>query len=307
MTLLTASLYLLCLAFLLGSAVFVLSRNPGSRLHGYYSLLAIALLGWVGTLFVFGSLPEGRTLLLVGRANFAAAALVATASYLFMAELAGRGSRLYARLWLETSFVVAVSAFTPLIDGAETVQAGQHLTAYGVLFPLYIAHVVAMLGGAVATALRPGVRLAARDRNTLKLIGAGILATASVAVTTNIVLPYWYGDFRLINVGTLSTILLLGTVAYAVFVQHLFNIRVIVRTTVIYAVIISFALEVYQAAVAFLADLLPLGNPTERHFAATAIALIINATTNRALKDWLERVVDHVARKGRPMPAEGRS
>nr|ACX33976.1 predicted transmembrane protein [uncultured bacterium RM44] len=81
MTLFTASLYLLCLAFLFGSAVFVFSRNPRSPLNGYYALLAMALLGWVGTLFVFGSLPEGATLLIVGRANFAAAAVVVTASF----------------------------------------------------------------------------------------------------------------------------------------------------------------------------------------------------------------------------------
>ena len=93
MTLITASLYILCLAFLLGSALFVYSRNPRSRLNGYYALLALALLGWVGTLFVFDSLPEGSLLLAVGRANFAAAAVVATASCLFAAQLAGLKDR----------------------------------------------------------------------------------------------------------------------------------------------------------------------------------------------------------------------
>ena len=131
-----------------------------------------------------------------------------------------------------------------------------------------------------------------RRRRQLKLVGAGIFATALVGVTTNIVLPYWYGDFRFIHVGTLSTILLLIAVAYAVFVHHLFSIRVIVRKTLVYAALISVALEVYQVAVGFLADLLPFSDAAERHFAATAIALVVHTSTQASLRAWLEDLVE---------------
>lgn len=191
MTLLTASLYLLCLAFLFGSALFVYSRNPQARLNAYYALLALALLGWVGTLFVFGSLPQGQTLLLVGRANFAAAALVTTASCLFVAELAGRRWMRLTAIWLETGVMVAISLGTPLIDRAETVVRGQHSTVYGPLFTLYILHVIAYLGGAVILAILPTPGTVDRTRQQLRLVGTGILATALVGVTANIVLPYW--------------------------------------------------------------------------------------------------------------------
>lgn len=292
MTLPTASLYLLCLAALLASAVFVYSRNPRSRLNGYYALLALALLGWVGTLFVFGSLPEGRPLLLIGRLNFAAAAVVATASFLFVAELAGRRPRHGRALWLETLILAALSLGTPMIDRAETVLHGLHSTVYGPLFSVYIVHVVAFLAGAIIAAFRPphGIRPATRIQ--LRLVGSGILATALVGVTANIVLPYGAGDFRFIHVGTLSTILLLVAVAYAVFAHHLFNVRVIVRAALVYAALVSLALEMYQVAVGFLADLLPLGDPAQRHFAATAIALAVHALTHDALRQWLERLVD---------------
>ena len=293
MTLFTASLYLLCLALLFASALFVYSRDPRSRLNASYALLALALLAWVGTLFVFGSLPEGQTLLLVGRANFAAAALVATASCLFVAELAGRKLKLRKAIWLETVLIVGISLGTPLVDRAETVLRGQHQTAYGPLFALYVVHVVAYLAGAVALAFLPAPGATDRTRQQLRLVGAGILATALVGVTANIVLPYGYGDFRFIHVGTLSTILLLIAVAYAVFVHHLFNVRVIVRKTLVYAALISVALEVYQVAVGLLADLLPFSDAAERHFAATAIALVIHASTQASLRTWLEDLVEH--------------
>lgn len=307
MTLFTASLYILCLAFLLGSAVFVYSRNPRFRLNGYYALLALALLGWVGTLFVFGSLPEGRLFLTVGRANFAAAALVATASFLFVAELAGNGmagnemagSRLALRraIWLGTLMLTALSLVTPLVDRAETVLRGQHTTTYGPLFALYVLHVVVYLAGAVILAFRSLPGSTPKTRPQLLLVGTGILATALVGVTANILLPYGYGDFRFINVGPLSTILFLAAMGYVVFAAHLFSLRVIIRAAFVYAGLITLALELYQLAVSFLARLLPVGDAAERAYAATAIALIVNAFTQQPIRRWLERVLDRFAHR----------
>ena len=295
MTLVTASLYLLCLAFLLGSAIFVYSRNPRSRLNGYYALLALALLAWVGTLFVFGSLSEGKLLLTIGRANFAAAALVATTSFLLVAELAGRRRTLLPMVWLETVILAVLSLATPLVDRAETVVRGQHVTAYGPLFALYSLHIIVFLAGAVFVAFQSLPEATARTRPQLRLVGMGILATALIGVTCNIVLPFAYQDFRFINVGPLSTILFLAAIAYAVFAAHLFSIRVIIRTAFVYAGLITLALELYSLALSSLAKLLPLGDQAERAFAATAIALSVNAFTQQPVRRWLERAIDRFA------------
>ncbi len=306
MTLFTASLYLLCLAFLFASALFVYSRDPRSKLNAYYALLALTLLAWVGTLFVFGSLPEGRPLLAVGRANFAAAALVATTSCLFVAELAGRRLTRLSAVWIETALLGVLSLGTPLVDRAETVLRGQHQTAYGPLFALYIVHVVAYLAGAVDLAFLPPAGTADRTRRQLRLVGAGILATATVGVTANIVLPYWYGDFRFIHVGTLSTILLLAAVGYAVFAYHLFSIRVIVRATFVLAGLLALALELYGLVLSFLAHLLPLGSAGERSFAATALVLVVNAFTQEPVRRRLERVIDRAYYGQVPVRARSR-
>ena len=311
MPLLTASLYLLCLAALFGSALFVYSRDPHSRLHRYYALLALALLGWVGTLFVFGSLPEGELLLAIGRVNFAAAAVVATASCLFVAELAGHTAKYKTKylgaVWLETAAMTVVSLGTPLIDRAETVLRGQHQTAYGPLFALYIVHVVAYLLGAVVLAFRPSGSTTDRTRRQLRLVGAGILATTAVGVIANIVLPYWFGDFRFINVGTLSTILFSGAVGYAVFAYHLFSIRIIVRATFVLAGLLALALELYSLVLSFLAHLLPLGDAQGRSFIATALVLVVNAFTQEPVRRWLERLIDRSYYRRDPGHSHSRS
>ncbi len=299
MTLFIASLYLLCLIFLLASALYVFFRDPRNRLNRDYAVLALALLGWVGTLFVYGRLPTGQVLLFVGRANFASAALVATASFLFVAELAGSkldgnnklgGKR--STIWAETALLVALSFFTPLIDRAETVLHSQHTTAYGMLFPLYAVHVVAYLTGAVLLAFRSLSTATARTHPQLLLVGSGILATAVIGIVADILLPYGLGDFRFIDAGPLSTILFLLAMGYAVFVAHLFSLRLIIRAAFIYAGLITLMLELYSLALSSLAHLLPLGDAAQRAFAATCIALVVNAFTQQPVRRWLERVLD---------------
>lgn len=65
------------------------------------------------------------------------------------------------------------------------------------------------------------------------------------------------------------------------------------RATFVYAGLIALMLELYSLTVTFLAHLLPFGDPQERSFAATAIALVINAFTQQPVRQWLERLVDH--------------
>ncbi len=282
MTLLTASLFLLCLLGLTGSAAFVLFQRPHSPLHRLYALLALSLVGWVATLLLFTSRTSPASLLWVGRLNFAVVVVAATVAFLFVQELAGRKPGGTALLWLsillwaETLLLFGATLLTGLVDRAETIQAGQHVTAYGLLFPLYLLHIVVLLGAAVFIALRSMPTLSMptlSSRRALRLVGWGILAAAAVGLVTNALLPSVYSDFRWIAVGPLSTLLFLGAVGYAVFAFHLFSVRVILRKAVVLAGVVTLMLELYQGAVAALARILPVGDIGHLHLAATGVAL----------------------------------
>ncbi|BDI31504.1 hypothetical protein CCAX7_35550 [Capsulimonas corticalis] len=137
------------------------------------------------------------------------------------------------------------------------------------------------------------------------MVGLGILATAAIAVVTNAVLPFWFDDFSFIHVGPISTILFLMAVGSAVFAHHLFDVHVVIRTTFVYAGIITLALEVYRVALDFLARLLPLGDAAERGMAATAIALVINAFSQEIVRKTLEHIVDRVTKHAQQHPKAG--
>ncbi|MCX6378952.1 MAG: hypothetical protein NT023_05665 [Armatimonadetes bacterium] len=295
MSLVVASLYLLCLAFLFGSALYIFSRDPFSRLNSSYALLALSFFGWVGSLFVYNAQTVNPALLNWGRVNFATAALIVPAVYLFVCMLAKRPFKGAAWLWLESGVLILLSLFTGLVDKSEVVLAtGEHITTYGWLFPLYLLHIVGFVIAALNIAFRPPAQLPSETRVQLRLVGFGVLVTGVVGITANIVLPYFYHDFRFINAGTLSTIFLLAMIAYTSVAHHLFNIRVILRATFVFTILIAFTLELYQLAIEFLTHLLPLGDPTQRQIAATTIALIVNAFTHEFIRGWLEQIADQL-------------
>ena len=144
-------------------------------------------------------------------------------------------------------------------------------------------------------------------RRSLRLVGWGMLATALVGLVTNALLPYSLGDFRLIDAGPLSTLLFLAAVGYAVFAYHLFSLRLIVRKALVLAGLVTLALELYQLSVAFLSRLIPFGDREARGYAATAVALTVNAFTQQPVRQWLERLIDRTfSRRPSHAPASAR-
>lgn len=297
---LLAALYILCLLLLIGFAGFVFFKAPKSLLHRSFAFLALALFGWVASLFAFNfpsAFPTSSLALLVlGRFNFTCIVFAVLLTFRFVCLIARRPSMpFFPYLWLETLLLAGLTLLTPLIDQAELVRAGEHITVYGTLFPFYLLHVLVFLGLSLLAALRP-VHGTLRDvQDQLMLVGGGILATGAVGLVTNVLLPYAFGNFAWIHIGTISTLLFLVAVGDAVFVHHLFSIRLIIRVTFVYVGLIALMLELYSLVVTFLAHLLPFGDAGERSFAATAIALVINAFTQKPVKEWLERLVSLIS------------
>ena len=55
---------------------------------------------------------------------------------------------------------------------------------------------------------------------------------------------------------------------------------------------VTLMLELYQGAVAALAQVLPVGDAGHLHLAATGVALAVNAFTQQPVRKWLERLID---------------
>lgn len=243
--------YFLCFTLLFGMALFVWSRNWHSGTNRAFAVISFSLLGWLVTLFLFNRSSDPLTVLWLGRLNFAAIVLAAPAALYFTWIVSLRSlDRGYTwQIWI-VSLIFILTAVTPLVDKAEIVSAGSsgHTTVYGPLFPIYALYVVGYLTAAVWLAFAErGRHRRGPVRDQLLLIGVGILATGIVGLVTNALLPFVFGDFRLVDVGPLSTILFLAAIAYAVLKHRLFSIRLFVKRALVYGILLSLALAAYSA------------------------------------------------------------
>lgn len=254
------ALYFFCFAVLLGLAVFIYRRDPQAWLNRYFALFALSILGWLVTLFAFNRQGDTPFLTNLGRLNFAVAAGIVLFGYLFVREVTRhrsgrRGTRLPLWLGLETAALAAVTLFTGLLDTSEHLSGTQHVTVFGPLFPLFILHIGGYILAALYLAFVSGHHATPKVRGQLSIIGLGIFVMAAIAVVTNLLLPYLYGNFAFQEIGALSTLALLSAIAYAISVHQLFDIRVFIRRAFIFALLLAFTSAAYNGVLFALAVL----------------------------------------------------
>lgn len=306
-------LYGACILSLPAATFLVLFSgvSKGSRdrrtLRHRFAWTALFLLVWVASLYVFhhyrefglGDSPD--IVLWLGRVNFAAVVFAVYFAYRFVQALAGKDRHPAGPAWdrvllAESSVLGLLSLLTPLVDRAEIISLAAHTpaTVYGVLFPLYVVHVVGYLFASIRLALRAREEAPHPVRDQLGLVAIGILATGSVALVTNAVLPYLFGSFRFTDVGTLSTILFLLAVGWAVARHQLFDLKIFLSRTLVYGVLLSLVVSTYSAVVVLVTEQLTAGNQG----ALTQFSVLVIASSFDPLRRFLEAKVDALLFRG---------
>lgn len=264
------------------------------RLRHTFLWLALSLLLWQLTLFLEVRTALPAVQLWLGRANFAAVVLAAYLALRFVQEVPAKphSERPFCSLCLlgATGLLAALTLFTPLIAAAERVEAGRAITTFGRLFPVYLLHVLGCLTAALSVAFRERLRADNRRiRGQLTLIGLGMLTTGGVTVVTNALLPYRFGDFRFCDVGPLSTILFVLAIAFATLVHRLFELRVVVRETLVYGILLAWVLGAYSSTVFVVSQHLTAGAEKLTQFVVLFLAFSFDP-----LRRFLEEKTDRL-------------
>ena len=296
---LIAVLYYVCFLLLALLTLFIAIRGRRrigrrSRLRRVFFFLSLSLLCWQLTLFVEDRTPLPAAQLWLGRANFTAMVFAVYFALRFVQEVpakeAVKKSALSYWLLAETWLLAGLTMFTPLIDAAERVEAGRAITTFGPLFSLYFLHVADYLIAALVLAFRERRRGTSRIvRRQLTLIGAGMLLTGGVAFVTNALLPYGFGNFRFCDLGTFSTLAFVLSITYATLLHRLFDLRFILRETLVYGLLMTFVLSAYSSAVFLITQYLTEGAEKVTQFAVLLIAFSLDP-----LRRFLEKKADRL-------------
>lgn len=290
-----APLYALSAVLLFGMAAFILHRDPRASLNRTFALGCLSLFLWLATLYLFGRETEPGMLTALGRANFASIALAVFVGYRFMEELTGQPPISWPYLEVGTGALVALTLVTRLVDQAEILEGGQHVTRPGILFALFALHVVTYGGGAVARAFLSRRAASRRLQAQLSVIGLGLAVTVTVSVLTGLVLPYGYHFFALEEVGALSSLALIASIAYGIVAQRLFDVKVVVKKTIVFAVLVAVVEKVYTRLISGVVGAIPGAeqSPAIREAVSLGTVVFIAASFN-PIKKWLEATLDRL-------------
>lgn len=287
-------LYYACFIVFIVLTLFVFLKNFKSTLNQYFSLFSLSLLGWLVTLYLFNRETDQNVLTLLGRSNFAAVGLAVFFGFLFVKEIIKKPSQYKAILFIETFILCSITQFTNLIDKSEHFINEVRITEFGILFDLYVLHLVGYIASALYSAFKSKV-VNARTKRQLLIIGIGIFLTTAIALTTNVVLPYIFNNFTFQELGALSVLFLLLSVAYSITFQQLFDVRLVIRRTVVFTLLLGIIFTIYGGFIFILAQILQTGSiiTSKQSFVGNFLGITLIGFSFDPLRRWLQNTTDH--------------
>jgi len=282
-----------CTALLLLGGL-ILWREPKSPAHRYFAVFTLFMVGWLASLFLYYYVREPQWLTSIGRFNFAAIAAAVTSGYFFTLELLKTSDR-YRRLQLaETALLIVLSFATPLISAKESQSAtGELVTHFGPLFFIFVLHIVWYIGAGVIRLIQSSRHAPAERRAQLDVVVAGFLLSALTVIVTNVVMPVGFSYFGLQEVGALSVVFLIGAFAYAIVFQGLFDIRFVIKRTVIFTGLIGCLIGLYGALALFATQVLRKAPVSLDEFLFNLLAVAVVGLTSESLRQWIAARTDH--------------
>ena len=166
---------------------------------------------------------------------------------------------------------------------------------------LFAINTAGFLGAAIFKLFQKFHHSRGFEREQLRYLLLGFLTTFSLIVLTNFILVVIFGVTFFVNYAPAFTLILAATTSYAIVKHHLFDIRIIIKRTVVYSALLAFVLSTY-AAVLFLfsslfgGEVVPL--PTTSALITNLLAAILIAFGFGPLNKWLSNFTDKFLFRG---------
>jgi signal transduction histidine kinase len=283
--------------------VVVYRRHPENPIHKLYLGFTLSVLFWLTfNLLADTSVHEA---LLWSRLTYVGSSLIAI-FLVYFGMLFPRQEKPVSKavhilvLGLGSAMIFITLATNLIVAGIKIESWGTDIVP-GVLNGIYPLYFLFFAGWAQISLWRRFRRSVGVERSQLLYISLGLLLTLIFGIYTNSLSYFIIGDYRLAKYGPDATIFLVVFSAYAIVAHRLFDIRVIIKRTVIFTGLSAFTLSMYAAVVFVLSGLFgsqggntfALGNIIPNFVAAIVIAISLDP-----LRHWLTESTDNWLFKG---------
>lgn len=272
-------------------------RNPKSITHQLFFILALILATWAIINYFSLHTSDPQITLFWIRMILAIATPMWTV--LFLLVLAFPHNRLEINkllLFAILSYAAITSAvaLSPymFVDITVTGNNIQPIPGPGILLHALLA--IASLTASNLILVRKFLRASGREKAQLRFFLFGILSSFSLLILTNFILVNVFQETQFVVLGPFFTLILVGSIAYAIVKHRFLDIRIIIARAVTYTLVLLTLTGFYALALFTLsAYFLPLTYGQGRVLVPTFLALVL-AFSFHPLHQILGKVTDRV-------------
>lgn len=276
--------------FVLGFIVFFKSNER--PLRTYFLIFALANALWLLTNFYFEAISQTLTAL---KSQYAAGSLVLVTAFpwtlLFFKE----------KIAKKTLFLIGILGFiffiVPYFDGLlikslVTRSDGGFEYTSGPVFNYYSLILFILICGLIWLLYRGYKKTTGRRRAQAIYLLYGITIFAGVSIIFSVILPI-FNIKPVLALDAQSSLIWVALTAYAIVAHRLFDIRVIIKRTLVYSGLLLFSIIVYSMVIFFFTTL--FGGNTAfdvNTFVSNLVAASLIALGLDPIRQWLVRTTD---------------
>lgn len=285
--------FTLC-AILLSLGLLVVARDPRALVNRLFAFSMVTIIGWIGSISLYLSTKDSDPNIFLGRLGFASAAAIPF-SLLWMFESLQDVPALRARRTLSWGALVCGTfvalSLTPLVVAGSAESSSGRNFIYGPLHPLFGVYFLSCF---VLAIYRLSIQLRSASgmrKLQLRYLLLGILLGGAGGTTTNLVIPLVWGTSRYSLLGPYFTLIMAGFAAHAIIRYRLLDIRVVIKTGVVYASGIAVAVSLFAGITSLLRFV--TGDRADNISLAAAVAIaVVTAVLFQPLNTSLQNLLN---------------
>jgi signal transduction histidine kinase len=278
--------------FILG--LTVLLNNPQKDMNKRFFYLTLSMWAWAVITYI--SLhPFGFAQITWVRLVLASAALqdyFVLSSFAIFPNGSFQAVRFRRPAFYYLLFVMLITQ-TPLVFKALN-EHSQPIVAPGILF--FIILIFGYLGTAIYLLLKRFKRTTGQMKNQLRVVITGVVTCFAAIVFTNFFLVSVFKNTSLISFAPLLTLILTGSMAYAILKHRLFDIRLTVARAVAYLLTFSLVIVVYSGLAFLVGQIASFNNggvTTAQRYFYVGLA-VLTAIAFQPVKRFFDKATNRV-------------
>lgn len=285
---------LLC-AVLFGLGLVVVARDPRALVNRLFAFAMLTIIGWIGSISLYLSTKESDPNIVLGRLAFASASAIPFSLLWMFESFEDAPTKRWTKTLLAAGagcgFFVILSLFTTLIVAGSAAGSTGRNFIYGPLHPLFGLYFLSCFGLALYR-LSSQLRSASGMRRLqLRYLLLGILLGGLGGMTTNLIIPLVWRTSQYSLLGPYFTLIMALFSAHAIVRYRLMDIRVVIKSGVVYASGIAVAVSLFLGFATLLRHF--TGDKTDTMSFAAAIAIaIVTAVLFQPLNTWLQTLLN---------------